>query len=81
MTTPITNYTTYDLAYYYADLRSLPCHSRDERQHLVTGLSAAHSTPATLPEAQLKQQVIESYLPFLLLHSARTHSTAACCRS
>jgi sigma-70-like protein len=63
MTTSLTNYTTYDLAYYYADLRRLPCLSREERQHLVTGLSVAHSIPAALPEAQLKQQVIESYLP------------------
>ena len=71
MTLPITNYTTYDLAYYYADLRSLSCLSRDERQHLVTSLSAAHSTSAILPEAQLKQQVIESYLP-LAKHLAIT---------
>jgi hypothetical protein len=41
MTTAITNYTTYDLASYYADLRSLPCLSRDERQHLLTDLPQA----------------------------------------
>ncbi len=60
----ITNYTTYDLAYYYADLRRLPCLSRDERQHLLTDLPQAQATRATLPEPQLKQQLIESYLPF-----------------
>src|SRR5260370_42097092 len=60
----ITNYTTYDLAYYYADLRSLPCLSRDDRQHLLAELPQAPATRATLPEPQLKQQMIESYLPF-----------------
>ncbi len=50
MTILITNYTIYDLAYYYADLRSLPCLSREERQHLLTDLSEARSTRATLPE-------------------------------
>ncbi|MGH2493267.1 MAG: hypothetical protein ACRDIV_01020 [Ktedonobacteraceae bacterium] len=64
MTTVITNYTTYDLAYYYADLKSLLCLARDERQHLLTDLSQAHPLPATLPEPRLKQQLIESYLPF-----------------
>jgi RNA polymerase sigma factor (sigma-70 family) len=64
MTTVITNYTTYDLAYYYADLRFLPHLSREERQRLLTDLPEAHPTWATLPEPQLKQQLIESYLPF-----------------
>src|SRR5712692_3636585 len=64
MTTAITNYTTYDLEYYYADLRSFPCISRDERQRLVNDMPEAHATRATLPEPQLKQQLIESYLPF-----------------
>jgi RNA polymerase sigma factor (sigma-70 family) len=60
----ITNYTTYDLAYYYADLRSLPCLSRDDRQQLLAELPQAPATRATLPEPQFKQQLIESYLPF-----------------
>jgi RNA polymerase sigma factor (sigma-70 family) len=64
MTTAITNYTTYGLAYYYADLRRLPCLSRDERQHLLTSLSQAHPTRATPPEPRFRQQLIESYLPF-----------------
>ena len=64
MATIVTNYTTYDLAYYYADLRSLPCLSRDDRQHLLAELPQAPATRATLPEPQLKQQLIESYLPF-----------------
>ena len=64
MTTVITNYTTYDLAYYYADLRSLPCLPRDERQHLLTDLSEAHPTSAILAEPQFKRRLIESYLPF-----------------
>jgi RNA polymerase sigma factor (sigma-70 family) len=71
MTTAITNYTTYDLAYYYADLRSLPCLSRDERQHLLTELPQAQASRATLPEPQLKQRLIESYLP-LAKHLAIT---------
>jgi RNA polymerase sigma factor (sigma-70 family) len=71
MTTAITNYTTYDLAYYYADLRRLPCLSRDERQHLLTELSQASATRAALPESQFKQQLIESYLP-LAKHLAIT---------
>lgn len=71
MTAAITNYTTYDLAYYYADLRSLPCLSCDERQHLLTNLSQAHPTRATLPEPRFRQQLIESYLP-LAKHLAIT---------
>jgi RNA polymerase sigma factor (sigma-70 family) len=69
MTPPITNYTTYDQAYYYADLKRLPRLSREERQHLVTTLAEAF--PTTLPEPRLKQQLIESYLP-LAKHLAIT---------
>lgn len=64
MTTAITNYTIYDLAYYYADLRPLPCFSHNERQHLLT-------VRATRPGPQFKQQLIESYLP-LAKHLAIT---------
>ncbi len=62
MTIAITNYTTYDLAYYYADLRHLPLLSRDERQRLVTSIAGEASTPASL--SNVKCQLIESYLPF-----------------
>ncbi len=65
MPTPITNYTTYDLAYYYADLRRLPRLSREKRQHLLTSLSGI-PTSLTLSQddTQVKQRLIESYLPF-----------------
>ena len=61
MATPITNYTTYDLKYYYADLRRLPRLSREERQHLVTGM-LGDPISSTIP--QVKHWLIESYLPF-----------------
>jgi len=64
MTTTITNYTTYDLDYYYADLRRLPRLSREERQHLVTGMSGPQVSPAMPRETQVKHQLIEGYLPF-----------------
>jgi RNA polymerase sigma factor (sigma-70 family) len=64
MTTPITNYTTYDLAYYYADLKRLPRLSREERHHLVTGMSGAPTSPAIFQETQVKHRLIEGYLPF-----------------
>src|SRR5260370_34494611 len=65
MTTPITNYTTYDLAYYYADLKRLPRLSREERQGLVTRQSGAHTTPAlSQDDTGVKQRLIEIYLPF-----------------
>ena len=64
MTTPITNYTTYDLAYYYADLRRLPRLSQGERQHLITQASVTPTHPALFQEAQVKHQLIEGYLPF-----------------
>ncbi len=60
----ITNYTTYDLEYYYADLRRLPRLSREERQHLVTGRSGAPTSPAIPQDSQVKHQLIEGYLPF-----------------
>ena len=69
MATILTNYATYDQAYYYADLKGLPRLSREERQHLVTTLAEAF--PTALPEPQLKQQLIESYLP-LAKHLAIT---------
>src|SRR5260221_1658962 len=64
MTTTITNYTTYDLEYYYADLRRLPRLSREERPGLVNGSSGPQSSPAMPRETQVKHQLIEGYLPF-----------------
>ncbi len=64
MTAPITHYTTYDLAYYYADLRCLPRLSQEERQHLITQACATPTRPALSQEAQVKRQLIEGYLPF-----------------
>ena len=60
MAQPITNYTTYDQAYYYADLQRLPRLSEEERRCLMTGLPAADTPHLT---AQIKRQLIESYLP------------------
>jgi RNA polymerase sigma factor (sigma-70 family) len=61
---PITNYTTYDLAYYYADLKRLPRLSREDRQSLVIGMPGAHFSPALFQETQVKHRLIEGYLPF-----------------
>jgi RNA polymerase sigma factor (sigma-70 family) len=65
MATITTNYTTYDLAYYYADLKRLPRLSREERQRLISNTSGAHA-PLTLSQddTQVRQRLIESYLPF-----------------
>src|SRR5215472_9048512 len=73
MATIITNYTTYDQAYYYADLKGLPRLSEEDRQHLITSL------PTTDNPAHLKQQLMESYLHFAkhyaieLCHQSRYH--------
>ncbi len=64
MTTTITNYTTYDLEYYYADLKRLSRLSHKERQRLVTGILGAQVSPAMPQETQVKHQLIEGYLPF-----------------
>jgi DNA-directed RNA polymerase specialized sigma subunit len=65
MATITTNYTTYDLAYYYADLKRLPRLSREERQRLISSTSGVHA-PLTLSQddTQVRQRLIESYLPF-----------------
>jgi RNA polymerase sigma factor (sigma-70 family) len=60
MTQTITHYTTYDQAYYYADLQRVPRLSDAQRRHLVTGMAAAHASPPQ--DSQVKHQVIESYL-------------------
>ena len=65
MALTITNYTTYDLEYYYADLKRLPRLSREERYHLVTSMSGVPTSPAIPPDdTQVKHQLIEGYLPF-----------------
>ena len=64
MTAPINNYTTYDLAYYYADLRRLSRLSQEERRHLITQACVTPTRPALFQEAQVKHQLIEGYLPF-----------------
>jgi RNA polymerase sigma factor (sigma-70 family) len=58
MTPPITNYTTYDQAYYYADLKGLPHLSEGDRHSLITRLPTADNP------AQIKQRLMESYLHF-----------------
>jgi RNA polymerase sigma factor (sigma-70 family) len=60
MTQTITNYTTYDLAYYYADLQRIPRLSEEQRRHLLVSLPAAHSP---LLDIQVKHHLMESYLP------------------
>lgn len=60
MTQIITNYTTYDQAYYYADLKRLPRVSEQERRHMLASMQTTHDPCLN---AQIKQQLIESYLP------------------
>src|SRR6266849_4487966 len=74
MTQTITNYTTYDQAYYYADLKRLPRLSEEQRRHLMTSLPTADDNPHLT--AQIKQQLIESYLPL-----AKYFAIALCPRS
>ncbi len=38
----ITNYTTYDQAYYYADLKRIPRLSEEERRHLLVCMQTTH---------------------------------------
>jgi hypothetical protein len=58
MATIATNYTTYDQAYYYADLKGLPRFSEEDRRSLITSLPTADN------HAQIKQCLMESYLHF-----------------
>jgi len=55
----ITNYTTYDQAYYYADLQRIPHLSEEERRHLMTRLPTAASPHLY---TQTRHHLIESYL-------------------
>src|SRR5260370_11179774 len=58
MTHLITNYSTYDQAYYYADLKRLPRLSEEDRRSLIIRL------PTTDKPTHLKQHLMESYLHF-----------------
>ncbi len=63
MPTIITNYTTYDLRYYYADTKRLPRLSKEEEQRLIASL--ASTTTQYLPMHQItraKQRLIEGHL-------------------
>ena len=60
MTQTITNYTTYDQAYYYADLKRLPRLLEEQRRSLIASLPTTDNPHLT---AQIKHQLIESYLP------------------
>jgi RNA polymerase primary sigma factor len=65
MATIITNYTTYDLDYYYADLKRLPRQTDEERRQLIASLAAAQEQPLAPPQAiSVKQRLIEGYLGF-----------------
>jgi RNA polymerase sigma factor (sigma-70 family) len=56
----MTNYTTYDLEYYYADLARLPRIPKEERQqHLAACSQQAHL------DTQARNQLIEDYLRFV----------------
>ncbi len=63
MATIITNYTAYDMRYYYADTKRLPRLSKEEERQLIALLAAP--TPPSLPAqqmAQVKQRLIEGHL-------------------
>ena len=57
MGTIITNYTTYDLRYYYADTKRLPRLSKEEERQLVASLPLP-----TQQITQVKQRLIEGHL-------------------
>ena len=61
MATIITNYTTYDMAYYYRDTKRLPRLSKEEERQLVASLAAPTSLPAQ-QIIQVKQRLIEGHL-------------------
>jgi hypothetical protein len=57
MSQVMTNYTTYDLAYYYADLGQLPRLSEEEKQQLI-----ASTTQTTHLNDQARNRLIEGHL-------------------
>jgi RNA polymerase primary sigma factor len=59
----LTNYTTYDMAYYYRDTKRLPRLSKEEKYTLIASL--ATPTSPSLPAqqtTQVKQRLIEGHL-------------------
>ncbi len=63
MATIITNYTTYDLAYYYADTKRIPRLSKEEEQGLIASLAAATAQPLPMQQiTRAKQRLIEGHL-------------------
>ena len=64
MVQTVTNYTTYDLAYYYADLARLPRLSEEERQQLTLSLAQP-----TRSDDQARNRLIEGHLK-LVTHIA-----------
>jgi RNA polymerase sigma factor (sigma-70 family) len=63
MATIITNYTTYDLRYYYADTKHLPRLSREEERTLIASLASPTTQPLPAQQiAQVKQRLIEGHL-------------------
>jgi RNA polymerase sigma factor (sigma-70 family) len=70
---PITNYTTYDLDYYYADLKRIPRISGEERRNLISSTAAMPTCPALPQDSQVKHQLIGSYL-----HLAKHQAIVLC---
>ncbi len=63
MATIMTNYTTYDLRYYYADTKRLPRLSKEEEYTLIASLAAPTSPSLSAQQmAQVKQRLIEGHL-------------------
>src|SRR5215467_11583766 len=63
--TTLTNYTTYDLDYYYTDLKRIPRQTDEERHRLIASLAIAQAQPLPLMQAtSTKQHLIEGYLRF-----------------
>ena len=63
MATILTNYTTYDMAYYYRDTKRLTRLSKEEEYTLIASL--ATPTSPSLPAqqtTQVKQRLIEGHL-------------------
>ncbi len=62
MTTHITNYTTYDLAYYYTDTKRLPRLSKEGEHRLIALLATAAQPLPTQQITRAKQRLIEGHL-------------------
>jgi RNA polymerase sigma factor (sigma-70 family) len=63
MATIITNYTTYDLRHYYADMKQLPRLSNEEERTLIASLAPPCSPSLPAQQlAQIRQRLIEGHL-------------------